>query len=285
MEKQAFRQDKIINRSGILLLVLLFVYCQRPEDQLLHLKEAQHYLNLNDSVEYVGMDACKECHYNIYQTYIRTGMGLSFDTASPQKSASVIGADSVLYSRPNDLYIKPFWNNDTLMVKEYREQNGAIVHARTEVVNYIVGSGQHTNSHIYLSGKYAYQIPFTYYTQDGMFDLPPGFEDGHNARFNRKIGIECMTCHNGYPEMVIGSENKYEVIPDGIDCERCHGPGEIHVLLKKSGFLIDTSEYIDYSIVNPAKLPMELQTDLCARCHLQGTMVLQPGKSFYDFKP
>ena len=49
--------------------------------------------------------------------------------------------------------------------------------------------------------------------------------------------------------------------------------------------LVDTSKYIDYSIVNPAKLPVEKQFQICMRCHLQGNTVLADGKSFYDFKP
>ena len=36
------------------------------------------YLNLQDQVKYVGMLKCKECHDDIYQTYIRTGMGKSW---------------------------------------------------------------------------------------------------------------------------------------------------------------------------------------------------------------
>jgi hypothetical protein len=83
----------------------------------------------------------------------------------------------------------------------------------------------------------------------------------------------------------MGSENKYTHIPTGINCERCHGPGEIHVNLKRQGILVDTSQFTDYSIVNPANLSPERQMDICVRCHLQGTMVLKPGKSFYDFKP
>ena len=72
---------------------------------------------------------------------------------------------------------------------------------------------------------------------------------------------------------------------DGIDCERCHGPGEIHVQQKLSGNIIDTSKYIDYSIVNPKKLNIDLQFDVCQRCHLQGNAVLLEGKTFNDFKP
>ncbi|MCB0819966.1 MAG: hypothetical protein KDC13_05050, partial [Bacteroidetes bacterium] len=39
------------------------------------------------------------------------------------------------------------------------------------------------------------------------------------------------------------------------------------------------------SIVNPAKLPVDLQFDVCQRCHLQGNAVLREGKSFLDFRP
>ncbi|MBK7311606.1 MAG: hypothetical protein IPI93_12675 [Sphingobacteriaceae bacterium] len=59
--------------------------------------------------------------------------------------------------------------------------------------------------------------------------------------------------------------NKYNFVPNGIDCERCHGPGSIHVNQKQRGIKIDTSKQIDYSIVNPSKLPIDLQFDICQR--------------------
>jgi hypothetical protein len=41
-------------------------------------------------------------------------------------------------------------------------------------------------------------------------DLPPGFENGFNERFDRPIGLECMSCHNAMPtEFVAGSTNKF----------------------------------------------------------------------------
>ncbi len=68
--------------------------------------------------------------------------------------------------------------------------------------------------------------------------------------------------------MVLGSENKYTHIPNGIDCERCHGPGELHIKEKFEGKIIDIANEIDFSIVNPAKLPIDLQFDVCQRCHI-----------------
>jgi TolA-binding protein len=132
---------------------------------------------------------------------------------------------------------------------------------------------------------YFTQMPMTFYTQKGEWDLPPGFEAGFNSRFSRKIGIECMSCHNSLPDFVKGSENKFNSVPNGIGCERCHGPGEVHVNEKTAGIVVDTSKEIDYSIVNPAKLPIGLQFDVCQRCHLQGNAVLKEGKSFCDFHP
>jgi TPR repeat protein len=152
-------------------------------------------------------------------------------------------------------------------------------------VSYIVGSGQHTNSHIININGYLHQAPITFYTQKGKWDLAPGFEKGMNTRFDRKIELECISCHNGYPELVENSFNKYEQVSLGIDCERCHGPGSIHVAEKQKGNIVDTSLTPDYTIVNPRRLNTEEQNNLCQRCHLQGITVLNDGKSFFDFKP
>lgn len=242
------------------------------------------YLNHSDSAKYVGIHTCKLCHQDIYNTYIKTGMGKSFDVASRQKSSGDYHT-SIVYDKIGDFYYKAFWQNDSLQFLEYRLQGKDTIYKRQETVNYIIGSGQHTNSHIQSVNGYLNQMPMTFYTQKKKWDLPPGFEDGHNSRFMRKIGLECMSCHNNYPEFVLGSENKFSAVPEGINCERCHGPGSIHVEQRQTGSKIDTSKYIDYSIVNPAKLSIDAQFDICQRCHLQGNTILKEGKSFYDFKP
>lgn len=242
------------------------------------------YLNHSDSAKYVGMNTCKLCHQSIYTTFIKTGMGKSLDIATHQKSSADF-KNATIYDKLSDFNYHAFWQKDSLFFNEFRLEKKDTTHSRIEQVNYIIGSGQHTNSHLQSKNGYINQMPMTYYTQKKYWDLPPGFEGGFNTRFSRKIGLECMSCHNGYPNFVLGSENKYTSIPTGIDCERCHGPGSIHVAQRQDGSKVDTSKYIDFSIVNPAKLSIDLQFDLCQRCHLQGNAVLKEGKSFYDFKP
>jgi len=243
------------------------------------------YLNHSDTAQYVGMDQCRSCHEEIYQTFIETGMGKSFDHATPEKSVAHFGKDALIYDKTKDFWYESYFHDSLMHIHEFRLKGKDTVYSRTQQVDYIVGSGQHTNSHMFSVNGYFYQMPMTYYAQMGKWDLPPGFENGYNSRFTRQIGLECMSCHNSLPEFVMGSENKYESVQNGISCERCHGPGSIHVKDKLAGNRVDTSKYIDYTIVNPGKLSPELQFDVCQRCHLQGNAVLKPGKSFFDFRP
>src|SRR5262249_26892092 len=154
----------------------------------------------NDTVKYVGMQTCRNCHVNIYETFIQTGMGQSWDHATEKKSSATFDSHAIVYDPYKNFYYRPFWRDSSLYIMEFRLEGVDTVYKRTEKISYIVGSGQHTNSHIWDVNGYLYQTPLTYYTQKGIWDLPPGFEDGMNTRWNRIISIECMNCHNMYPQ-------------------------------------------------------------------------------------
>lgn len=270
---------------ALVALILPAFYCNSPKEE--QTAETSPWKNIYDtSAHYVGMQTCRTCHESVYQTFIQTGMGQSFDHATKQKSAADFSpAHASVYDKDLDFWYKPYWNKDSLYIMEYRLEGKDTVHKRVQKVDYIVGSGQHTNSHIYNSNGYLYQAPITFYTQKQRWDLAPGFEKGASSRFQRLIELECMSCHNGYPDFVPNSENKYLTVKTGIDCERCHGPGSLHVKDKMAGVMVDTSKGPDYTIVNPRRLSTELQNNICQRCHLQGIAVLNDDKSFYDFHP
>jgi len=274
-----------INRYVLLLVVVfltgLFIFCRPPAT----FQASNVYLNHNDTVAYLGSESCRTCHLDKFETFMHTGMGESFDLATKVKSASIINDHTLIYDSINNYYYQPIWRNDSLLVKEFRLKNNDTVYQRIEHIKYIIGSGHHTNSHIYENNGYLYQAPITFYTQKKIWDFAPGFAGGFNNRFDRIIGTECMNCHNSFCEQPKGSENKYDWVADGIGCERCHGPGEAHVKLKTLGEVIDTAMQIDYSIVNPAKLERTAQMQVCMRCHVQGISVLKDEHTFYDYKP
>lgn len=246
--------------------------------------EKGRWENHGDSASYVGGEQCRACHADKFEHFSMTGMGLSMDSATKQKSSADF-SKALVHDTHSDLWYRMYWEQERMMMEEFRLEGHDTVHSRKQWIHYVIGSGQHTNSHLFSVNGYMYQAPMTYYTQEGKWDLPPGYENGHNTRFSRKIGVECLTCHNSLPDHVHGSENKYTKVPNGISCERCHGPGSLHVKRKLAGEVIDTSLIADRSIVNPGRLEPELQFDLCQRCHLQGNAVLSPGKSFFDFRP
>jgi Tfp pilus assembly protein PilF len=271
---------------GAIALTLPVFYCNSLQKADIH-SETSLWQNVYDtSVHYVGMQTCRSCHADIYETYIKTGMGQSFDHATRQKSAADFGAHAVVYDKDLDFYYKPYWDADSsFYIMEFRTEGKDTVHKLVQKIDYVIGSGQHTNSHIYTVNGYTYQAPVTFYTQKRQWDLAPGFEKGASSRFNRLIEIECMSCHNGYPDFVANSQNKYLNIKTGIDCERCHGPGSLHVQERSTGQRVDTSKTPDYTIINPRRLSTELQNNICQRCHLQGIAVLNDDKTFFDFRP
>ncbi len=280
---------KLLLIIGLFAITLPVFFCNTPTDNTTAVAETptSPWLNVYDtSAHYVGMDVCRGCHPGVYETYMQTGMGQSFAPATREKSAADFSpAHAIVYDTALDYYYRPYWVGDTFYIMEYRLSGKDTVHLQRQRVDYVVGSGQHTNSHIFNVNGYLHQAPITFYTQKGKWDMAPGFEQGSNSRFKRMIQLECMTCHNGYPDFAANSENKYHNIKAGIDCERCHGPGSIHVLARQTSKPVDTSKGPDYTIVNPRRLTTELQNNVCQRCHLQGISVLNDGKTFYDFRP
>ncbi len=267
--------------SGFLFFISCCMWFCNPDNQGV----SDQFLNLNDTVKFVGMQTCRSCHSNVYDSYIKTGMGQSFGKAAYSKTAATFSEHDVVYDKTLDFYYKPFFRDSVMYVLEYRIEGKDTTYKREERIDYIIGSGHHTNSHMMMRKGYVSQVPITYYTQEGKWDLAPGFEEGGNLRFDRPIMSECLTCHNHTPVPASGSENKYHKMPLGIECERCHGAGGLHVKEKLMGKHVDTSRFVDYSIVNPRHLSIDRLMDLCQRCHLQGVAVLNEGKTFYDFKP
>ncbi len=266
---------------GLFTIAFFNLYCNQQSSN----SEPGEYLNHHDTVSYVGKEACKNCHLGIYESFMKTGMGQSFGAATKFKSKANFSQHKAVYDKHLNFYYYPKWIGDSLYVLEFRLRGKDTIYQRLEKVDFIIGSGQHTNSHLSNNNGFLFQLPLTWYAQKQKWDLPPGFEEGRNVRFTRSIEFECMSCHNAMPEIAPGSDNKFTKIPDGIDCERCHGPGEIHVFEKAQGKLVDTATQIDYTIVNPRKLSWDRQIDVCQRCHLQGNAILQEGKSFSDYRP
>ncbi len=246
-----------------------------------------NYLNLGPEAQYVGMNSCQPCHKEIYQSYLETGMGRSLYRPAKSEIIERFGPEEVIFDSHSGYSYHPYWSGNNFFILEFRlGPTQDTTYKRIEKVDYIVGSGHQTRSYLIERNQHFYEIPITWYVNSQRWDLSPGYENGFNTRFDREIGEECMACHTGHIDFMEGTTNQFRKVSLGIDCEKCHGPGSIHNLRKEEGELVDVGREIDYSIVNPAKLPIDLQFDVCQQCHLQGVNVLKGDhKSVTDYRP
>ena len=204
------------------------------------------YASLDPQNEYVGTEACQPCHKKITESYLETGMGKSL--YRPQQGNIIEEMGIVVYDSSTDYHYQALWEEESMFIREFRLRGKDTIHQRKEIVDYIVGSGHHTRSYLLQRNGYLFEFPITWYVNKGIWDMSPGYDE-LNSRFDREIGLECIACHTGHVELEENTKNRYKFISEGIDCEKCHGPGAEHIRRIEDGQLIDVGMEIDYSIV------------------------------------
>jgi hypothetical protein len=103
-----------------------------------------------------------------------------------------------------------------------------------------------------------------------------------------------MFCQNRYPE-IDARAAEWETgtvypsrLPEGIDCQRCHGPGKPHVDASRQGY---AAQRVRAAILNPARLSPERRMEVCMQCHLEATSSPLPaalmrfGRSVFSYRP
>ncbi len=275
---------------GVLFLAAFFIFFLREKPAAIRAPippEALAFLNLAPEVAYIGDEECAVCHSEIYRTFKQTGMGRSFYRPTPENVIEDYARNNEVYDPRSQLRYQMYRRDNDFYQLEYRlNENGEVIHGHGRKVDYIIGSGNSTRSYITSENGFLFEMPVTWYSEKKLWDLSPGYH-ARNLRFSRPIVQECMNCHNSYADYVEYSENRYTEVPLGIGCERCHGPGALHAAKRyatkgRAGL----KKQLDSTIVNPARLPLDLQIDVCRQCHLQGDMtVLKEERKDTDFRP
>jgi predicted CXXCH cytochrome family protein len=213
---------------------------------------------------------CAICHAKTAETYRRTGMARSFYRVSAENTPD----RATWYHAASERHFSIARDNDRYVMRRW--QDGEDRNPVEKTIDYVLGSGNHARSYVSRApdGRLL-ALPLAWYSERGGFwAMAPGYDRPDHADFRREIGFDCMFCHNGYPEMPPGADGFGKPalfrgrIPEGIDCQRCHGPGSAHIAAARIGA---TRERIRSGIVNPRRLSAERQLDVCLQCHLQST--------------
>jgi cytochrome c-type biogenesis protein CcmH/NrfG len=244
------------------------------------------FRNVKPDVRYVGDAACAGCHVDIDKSYHAHPMGRSAELVS--RASPIERYDAAAHNPttvgPFELFVDKSADRVLHRVRA-KDSTGKPLPDYVTTAYLAIGSGTRGRSYLSYEQGAAWQTPISWYGPDARWDLSPGFDLGRGGR--RAILAECLHCHVHHVEPVEGTINSYKepfpVLQASIGCERCHGPGELHVAERSAGPI---QQRIDTSIVNPKHLSPELQASICAQCHLQGEeRVARRGRNIFEYRP
>jgi predicted CXXCH cytochrome family protein len=223
---------------------------------------------------FVDSNICAGCHAAYFRSYEQTGMARSFSRPRVDMENLAKGL--------------PYQHSATGAIYSISARGGQLYQSRWQLgpggekinraewrIDYVMGSGSHARTYLHRAPDGSLiELPLAWYSEKGGYwAMNPGFDSGQFVA-PRKITYECMFCHNAYPRIPAGHEKANSVpayldpLPEGIDCQRCHGPGGNHARLAQRGAAVEEVRKV---IVNPARLPADRQMEVCMQCHLQTT--------------
>jgi Tfp pilus assembly protein PilF len=243
---------------------------------------------------YVDDVSCGACHANIVRTYQHVGMSQSF--YRPRQSGAIEDFAKLPFrhARSGDV-MELRWRNGRLVFRRWRvDASGKPIHLFEQPVDWILGSGHHARTYLYQTPNgELYQLPLAWYTQTKEWGMAPGYDRPDHEGVLRRARVECLFCHDAYPSVIRDPSSDEKRItdhgsrmtgfwhnqtfpaqlPEGIGCQRCHGPGAEHVRKASSGA---ADAEVRAAIVNPSRLDPTLRNDVCYQCHLQPSIAF-PG--------
>lgn len=293
----AIRARKFVRLWPVLVCVAAVILCG-----VLYLWRAQRSRPaalLTAHSDYVDSAQCEECHAEITATYRKTGMGRSFYKPTPGNVIEDYTKHNTLNHAASGMQYAMIQRDGRFFQRRStRGLNGAETNVMEEPVDYIIGSGNHARAYLHRNaqGKLV-ELPVSWYVeQSGYWAMTTSFDRPDQSDMHGVINGQCMSCHNGYPQLEDAAartgvdDNRFPAkLPQGIDCQRCHGPGRAHVEAANASDA--PLALIRSSIVNPAKLTRERQMDVCMQCHLETSSPHAPAeirayeRDIFSFRP
>ena len=210
-------------------------------------------------------------------------MGRSFSRLRTEKTLEDFTPGKPFYHKASDSYFSMTRRGEEYFQRRWQIGfDGKETNIEEKRADYVMGSGNHSRTYLHLTARNTLQqLPLHWYAErGGMWAMSPGYDRPDHPGSTRLAGYDCMFCHNAYPKIPPGHEEEGAErvfllpLPEGIDCQRCHGPGKRHIDL--AGTAGATRENIRAAIVNPKRLTPERSMEVCMQCHLHTSALKLP---------
>ena len=244
---------------------------------------------------YAGEQACAACHASVSRTYRELGMAKAFYRPSEDNIIEDFENNHFYHPESDQHYEMTHRDNRFFVTRYQRDDDGTRYNELEQEITYVLGSGHHSRGYVYMNDAgEMFQMPIAWYTQENRWGMAPGYDNPFHEDFSRPVTRSCMFCHNAYPDVAEGSDQAGQPhrfpaeLPEGIGCERCHGPGAQHVRVASDES--SSLGQVRSTIINPGNMDAQRQNDTCMQCHLQPSSKLTSfarrfGRGDYSYVP
>lgn len=259
-----------------------------PADLSLPAAATSPFLNTRPEARYLGSQACQRCHPESHESYSHSGMSRSMAEVDPALEPE----DTVFEHHASGRRITVHRHDGQLRQRDELTKVGEYgdVELADHPLRFVVGSGHFSKTYLAEIDGFLAEAPLTWFASTGKWGMSPGYDHAAQQGFSRPVIERCVACHAGSAEAVEGTVQKLRFQELTIGCERCHGPGSVHVDFwnahRSEGTRAANPGQIDHTIVNPAHLSRELAEAICQQCHLTPEAeVTARGRSLAEFRP
>ncbi|MEM7356641.1 MAG: tetratricopeptide repeat protein [Acidobacteriota bacterium] len=273
---------------------MVFAETERREGTPDPLAERGYRVTEGAAPGYVDDRLCASCHTDLFNAYQEVAMAKAFHRPTPEKVIEDFANSRFLHEK-SGRYYEMSQRGERYYFKRYQlDDEGRPINIFEQPVDWILGSGSHVRTYLYQTpGGYLFQLPVAWYTRTAHWGMAPGYDRPSHNGVTRLVTRECMFCHSAYPEVpadsdVYGQPHVFPAeLPDGLGCQRCHGPGAEH---SRIGMQVPVDfQRLAEAIVNPADLSPAKRDDICYGCHMQPAVVADSvrrfGRGDFSFVP
>ncbi|WP_299530141.1 multiheme c-type cytochrome [Ulvibacterium sp.] len=265
--------------AGILLTLLLvmYLYVKKTSPVQSDYQTIFPIATHSNGDNYVGSEACRACHADIYKTHLETA---HYHSSSLADSGSVKGSfkkDKNLYQLNDSIRFKMLLEDSEMYQQAWNIISGEKI--SKSKIDVVIGSGTKGQSYLSWENDKLYQLQVSYFTPTDSWTNSPGIPMQLMEQ-RRPANAKCLECHTTFAKntALYGMGNSYDKsqIMYGIDCERCHGPLQKHVTFHKNNPELSEARYV----INHDTLSRQQRLDACALCHSGVRMDIQPAFLF-----
>lgn len=257
------RNTKLLRGSVLFLFLLLSCLSYGSTALTLGQKLAArrwHPTKTPANTQFVGAQACAECHKNRVASQAQTQMGMAMEAITDSKVLT--GHPQLTFRHGKYTYeIQRKGNQSIYSVTDGKETISL-------PIQYAFGQGKAGQTYLLQYEDAYYESLVSFYSDIKGLDFTVGASHEPPASLKAALGRRisanetknCFACHS--TGAIVGGQLQPATMTHGIRCETCHGPGGEHIVLAKA------KQPNPKAIFNPAALSGdELSQDFCASCH------------------